>query len=67
MITRWKSWKKACVYLSEYVEDVCDYAKTLDVKDVKSVQYFKGLKDEDLAIIQAEAMFVKEYCGPVEI
>lgn len=65
VITRWSSWKNSVVYLSEYLEDVASYAKTLN-DDIEYVKYFKRLSLEDISIIKAEATFVKDYCVPVD-
>lgn len=64
VLTRWGSWRISAEYLYEYVEDVVEYAKSLP-EDVRAVQYFKKLSDEDIRIIQAEAAFVLEYGSPV--
>lgn len=31
-----------------------------------SVKYFKELSNEDIRILKAEAVFVKDYCGPID-
>lgn len=65
-MTRWGSWKNSVVYLRNYVEDVAAYAKIiLESESIKPVDYFKKLSKEDVAIIEAEATFVVEYCTPV--
>ncbi|KAK3926560.1 CGG triplet repeat-binding protein 1, partial [Frankliniella fusca] len=65
VMSRWGSWKNSVVYLSEYVDDVTEYAKTLG-DEVESVQYFNSLSQLDIQILTAEATFVKDYCGPVD-
>lgn len=67
VMSRWGSWKKSVVYMSEYVEDVVAYAKNLpNTKEMaKALKYFRKLQPEDIAILQAEAMFVVEYCSPI--
>lgn len=47
--TRWGSWRISAEYLYKYVEDVVEYAKSLP--DVRAVQYFKKLSDEDIRIV----------------
>ena len=64
VLTRWGSWRISAEYLYEYVEDLAEYAKSLS-EDVRAINYFKKLSDEDIKIVQAEAAFVMEYCSPV--
>lgn len=65
-MTRWGSWRTSVQYVSEYVEDIYNYAKGLPESDSpRSVKYFKKLSEEDIKIIKAEADFVVEYCTPV--
>jgi len=47
VLTRWGSWRISAEYLYKYVEDVAEYAKSLP-EDVRAVQYFKKLSDEDI-------------------
>ncbi|CAH0552502.1 unnamed protein product [Brassicogethes aeneus] len=67
VMSRWGSWKRAAVYVSEYAEDVAEYCKTLTGKanETKAVKYFQKLKPQDIMIVKSEAMFVSEYCSPV--
>lgn len=65
VMTRWGSWKKSVDYLVDYLPDVIEYAKTVTDKKVQSVKYFKGLSDEDVSIILAEATFMKEHSTPM--
>lgn len=65
VMSRWGSWRKSAEYLFEYIEDVTDYAKTLN-NDVEAVKYFKSLTKEDVDIIRTEASFVKDYSRPVD-
>ncbi|XP_034232068.1 uncharacterized protein LOC117640011 [Thrips palmi] len=65
VMTRRGSWRKSVQYISVYLEDIADYAKTVPENEVKSVQYFKKLNAEDLKVIKTEADFVEEYCASV--
>ncbi|XP_026290182.2 uncharacterized protein LOC113214890 [Frankliniella occidentalis] len=66
VMTRWGSWKKSVQYISTYLEDVTNYAKTIpESEKVNSVQYFKKLSADDLKVIKTEADFVVEYCSSV--
>lgn len=62
VMNRWNSWKLASDYVDEYCDDLVEYIKTL-TEEVSAITYFKSLTKEDVAIIKAEAAFVKEHCS----
>jgi len=66
IMTRWGSWRKSVVYLCGYLEDVANFAKSVPRKESpQAVQYFQKLSSNAIAVINAEAVFVREYCTPV--
>ena len=50
------------MYLSEYMENVAEYAKTVpESESVKAVKYFKQLINKEIQIIKVETVFVVDY------